>query len=125
MSSFFFTRDKVGTTVILVPMSPSDEIDRAFEAEFVEIRTSTATLKSSLDQSQKVYKISDCVYPALYSNSGFSYRVFSSWVEFDTHRVAGKVRPRLRDAVTGHNKLSDAQYKKIAEVLGWNDLLHV
>lgn len=128
--SQFFTKDKIGTKVVLMPegnsvnRSKGSAASQAVEAVLVDIKKVKVTIQILPDGPQKEFKIGVGPNTALRNDSNYGYRVFASWEDFNAYRVAEEVKVRLRDEIMGPGRnISSEQYSQIAELLGWNDLL--
>jgi hypothetical protein len=130
----FFTKDKIGAKVVLMPQynavsrapSAGGAMEQAIEATITDIKRATLTIVTSKGGAEQKYSFNERGYPSLMNSANYGYRAFSDWDAFNTYRIASKVQRRLMEAVRGYGSdtaISDEQYRQIAQILGWDDLL--
>lgn len=128
---FTFTKDKIGTNVVLLPQDNAisrvgsrSPLDQAFEAKIADVRRVKVAFSRLSGTTVGEYRIRE--NSNIVSNdANFSYRVFASWDELNAYRGAEKVRSRLIDSVRGYgpNTITESQLIEIGKLLGWDDLL--
>lgn len=127
-SESFFNKSLVGKTVVFMPEDNSvirggshgDAFAQATEGVFLEIRRTKAVVK--VNGREQTFSFSENNRPRLSSDHNYGYRVFATWDDFHAYRIAEKVAFRLRNGDL--TSVSDEQYKKIAEIMGWHELLN-
>lgn len=130
----FFTADKIGTTVVLMPTDNAvsrvkgagSAFDQTVEGTITGIGRVNLSVSKNGSGVQEKFEFDEEPYPRLSNNANCGYRVFADWQEFYDYRIGAEVKSRLIDVLRGYGSeypVTDGQYKKIAEILGWEDLL--
>jgi hypothetical protein len=128
---FEFTKDKIGTRVVLLPQDNAisrvgsrNPLDQAFEATITDVRRVKVELARLSGSAVGEYRIRENSN-VISNDANFSYKVFADWDALNQYRSAEKVKSRLIDAVRGYgdNALTEAQLIEIGKLLGWDDLI--
>jgi hypothetical protein len=128
----FFSTNKVGSTIILLPennaisrFGDKNPFNQIVEGVVAEVNRDI--VKISFGGNLREFTYQATPYDQLVTKQYFDYRIFASIEEFHAYRIRVQTKMQLIEIVTSHKgdkNVSDEQYRKIAEVLGLNDILN-
>ena len=129
----FFTKDKVGKTVFLLPTEShtrintgnSSPLDLVEEATINDIKRVKITITRNNGFRIEHFEFRETNPPKINNIRAESYAVFESKEQIKQYLASKEIRKRLRNELARptDDGISTEQLLQIAQLLEWNDLL--